>query len=112
MEITRIRKGDILVYEFEGALNTNTSPDAETKINNDLTNGESKMILDLSKTSFVSSAGLRVILSTNRKLAMNDGILSVCGPNDVVRNILHISGFDTFLNIRGSIHEALTDFED
>ena len=111
MEITRKKSGDVIIYEFEGQFDTNTSPDAEREINKDLEEGEFKMILDISKISFVSSAGLRIFLSTNRKISTNKGVFSICGPNDIVKNILQISGFDFLLNVRDSIQESLKDFE-
>ena len=106
------RKGDILIFEIGRSLDTNTSPAVEKEVNQDLIDGESKMIFDLSKTSYISSAGLRVILSTNRQISLNEGVFRICGINGIVEEIFKVSGFDTFLEIRGSLQEALIDFHD
>ena len=65
---------DIIVFRFGGSLDTGTAPDAESAVNRELQNQPKKMIFDLSKTEFVSSAGLRVFLATAKKLAANGGV--------------------------------------
>ena len=97
----------IIVFRFAGNLDTGTSPDAELAVNRELENQPKKMIFDLSKTEFVSSAGLRVFLATAKKLAVNGGVLKICAANNIVKDILEISGFDTFLDVKDSLDKAL-----
>ena len=101
---------DIIVFQFVGNLDTGTAPDAESSVNKELENQPKKMIFDLDKTDFVSSAGLRVFLATAKKLAAYGGVLKLCSANDVVKDILEISGFVTFLDLKGSLDEAKADF--
>jgi len=101
---------DIIVIRFAGNLDTGTSPDAESAVNRELENQPRKMIFDLSKTEFVSSAGLRVFLATAKKLAANGGVLKLCAANNIVKDILEISGFDTFLEVKDSLDKAIKDF--
>ena len=101
---------DIIVFRFAGNLDTGTSPNAESAVNRELENQPKKMIFDLSKTEFVSSAGLRVFLATAKKLAANGGVLKLCAANKIVKDILEISGFDTFLEVKDSLDKALKDF--
>ena len=112
MEITRTTQGEIVIYDLDGKFDTNTSPEVGEAINLDLYGGKYKMIIDLSKTSYISSAGLRVILSANRKISYNDGDFRLCCPSGLVKNILEMSGFDTFLKIRESLEETLTELLD
>ena len=101
---------DIVVFRFAGNLDTGTAPNAELAVNKELENQPKKMIFDLGKTEFVSSAGLRVFLATAKKLAKNGGVLKLCAPNAIVKDILEISGFETFLDVKDSLAKALKDF--
>ena len=101
---------DIIIFRFAGNLDTETAPDAEITVNKELENEPKKMIFDLSKTDFVSSAGLRVFLATAKKLAAKGGVLKLCAANTIVKDILEISGFDTFLDVKDSLDKALKDF--
>jgi len=101
---------DVVVFRFAGNLDTETSPDAELAVNRELQNQPKKMIFDLSKTEFVSSAGIRVFLATAKKLAANGGGLKLCAPNAIVKDILEISGFETFLDVKDSLDKALKAF--
>ena len=60
---------DVTVLEINGPLNINTSIDAESCINKILERGSDvKLVIDLKGTTFVSSSGLRVFLSTSKKM--------------------------------------------
>ncbi len=110
MEPISEKINDIIIFHFAGNLDTGTSPDAELAVNRELESQPKKMIFDLSKTDFVSSAGLRVFLATAKKLAANGGALKLCAANNIVKDILEISGFDTFLDVKDSLNKALRDF--
>lgn len=101
---------DIIILELVGNLDTNTSPLTEAKINECLNNGCKKMIIDLENTRFVSSAGLRVFLVTAKKITANSGALNLCSPNEVVKEILAISGFDTIIPVKNTVEEALAEY--
>ena len=110
METISEKIDGIMVLRFAGSLDTETAPSAELAVNRELENQPKKMIFDLSKTEFVSSAGLRVFLATAKKLAANGGVLKLCAPNAIVKDILEISGFETFLDVKESLDKALKDF--
>lgn len=108
MEITCTPTNDYLVINFAGQLDTSTAPKAEMEVNKYLDNYQ-KIIFDLSKTTFVSSAGLRVFLATAKKLKASGGKFKVCNTNDVVKEILDISGFSTILDIQKTLEDALNN---
>ena len=110
MEAISEKIDDVTVFRFPGNLDTETAPDAEIAVNRELENQPKKMVFDLSKTEFVSSAGLRVFLATAKKLAANGGVLKLCAPNAIVKDILEISGLETFLDVKDSLDKALRDF--
>ena len=108
LEVNTIKVNDVVVIKLLGNLDTNTAPDAEAKINNWLDEGTQKMIINLEQTNYVSSAGLRIFLATAKKITASGGVLKLCGANDVVQEILDISGFSTILDVKKTEEEALS----
>ena len=110
MDISSETKDNITVVRLEGNLDTNTSTDAQDYLNNAIDGGASKVVVCFDKVDFVSSAGLRVLLATAKKLGGGGGALRVCGLNETVTEIFEISGFSTILNVFPSETEALSGF--
>ena len=108
MEIQSETKDNITVVRFEGNLDTNTSTGAQEYLNKAIDEGNSKVVVCFDKVDFVSSAGLRVLLATAKKLGGIGGELRVCGLNETVAEVFEISGFSTILNVYGSESEALS----
>ena len=110
MDISSENKDNITVVRFEGNLDTNTSTDAQDYLNNVIDGGGCKVVVCFDKVDFVSSAGLRVLLATAKKLGGGGGALRVCGLNETVAEVFEISGFSTILNVVPSETEALAGF--
>jgi anti-sigma B factor antagonist len=110
VDISSENKDNITVVRLEGNLDTNTSTDAQDYLNNAIDGGASKVVVCFDKVDFVSSAGLRVLLATAKKLGGGGGVLRVCGLNETVTEIFEISGFSTILNVFPSETEALSGF--
>ncbi len=108
MEIKVRKTGDVSILDFSGKLDTGTSAEAESAINVVLEGGCSKVIINLRGIEYVSSSGLRVFLITVKKIATLEGKFIICEPNDVVTEILDISGFSTILDVRKTEAEALS----
>jgi len=111
MEINARESGDIRILDFAGKLDTGTSSAAESEINKVLESGCKRMVINLKDTAYVSSSGLRVFLVTAKKISAISGKLKLCQPNDVVREILDISGFSTILDVCSSEAEALSELK-
>jgi len=107
LEVNANKVNDVVIVKLLGNLDTNTAPDAEAEINKLLDEGAQKMIISLEQTNFVSSAGLRIFLATAKKITASGGVLKLCGANDVVQEILDISGFSTILDVKKTEEEAL-----
>ncbi len=110
MEIKTTETGDVNVIEVTGHLDTNTSPDAESTINALIDSGARKVLINLSALEYISSAGLRVLLATAKKLKASGGDLKICSLNDTVQEVFDISGFSSILAISKDQEEALASF--
>jgi anti-anti-sigma factor len=110
MDLTTQESDGVTIVGFEGKLDTNTCPDAEVHLKKTLDDGAKKILVNFSKLDFVSSAGLRVLLSTAKRLESSGGELRICGLNETVNEIFEISGFDTILSVFGTEQDALVGF--
>ena len=110
MKIEVRESNDVKILEFEGNLDTNTSPDAEAKLNELIDNGSQKLLINFGKLNFISSAGLRVLLATAKKLKGTGGNLRICALNSTVQEVFDISGFGSILSVSSSESEALSSF--
>ncbi|NLR92003.1 MULTISPECIES: STAS domain-containing protein [Flammeovirga] len=108
MDITQEKIKDMEVLTPQGFIDASNSPILEEKIVKMINDeGKDKIILDLKNVSYMSSSGLRVFLSASKNMQAKDGIFRVCNANDVVSEILTVSGFDMIVDIRKTIEEAL-----
>ncbi len=109
LKITIKEINDVIVIGLIGNLDTNTSPEAEVEINKYLEKGSKKILIDLQGTRYVSSAGLRIFLATAKKIMANDGMVMLCHPNEIVKDILDVSGFSTIIVVKSSVEDALEE---
>ncbi len=72
--------------------------------------GENRFLVNFEKLDYISSAGLRVLLTAAKQLKGTDGELRICSLNEVVREVFDISGFTTIFKVFGSESEALDGF--
>ncbi|MBO6303235.1 MAG: STAS domain-containing protein [Ruminiclostridium sp.] len=97
MTINKTQNGDNLTIAVEGRLDTVTAPQLESEIRTSL-DGITELTLDLSKLEYISSAGLRVLLSA-QKTMNKQGSMTVKGASDVIMEIFEVTGFVDLLNI-------------
>jgi anti-sigma B factor antagonist len=93
-----------------GHLDTNTSPEAESAINTLIETGARKVLINFAALEYISSAGLRVLLATAKKLKASGGDLKICSLNDTVQEVFDISGFSSILTVSKDQDEALASF--
>lgn len=92
-------KGDILILRMSGRLDAVSSPTVERKVFDYINNGRYKLLLDFSGIDYLSSAGMRMLLSVTKKLKALSGKLVLFSVTLNVMDILKISGFDHVLEI-------------
>lgn len=110
MQISVKTTNEVKVLAFEGRLDSQTSPDAQQQLTRLIEEGETKILVNLEKLDYISSAGLRVLLVVAKQLKTTDGELRICSLNEVVKEVFDISGFDRILPISASEPEALEGF--
>ena len=97
MIITMNQEGTKLTVALEGRLDTTTSPQLETQLNPAL-NGVTDLVFDLEKLVYISSAGLRVLLSA-QKVMNRQGKMTIRKACQDIMDIFDVTGFVDILNI-------------
>ncbi len=110
MQISVKTTNDVKVLAFEGRLDTQTSPDAQQQLTQLIEAGSTKILVNLEKLDYISSAGLRVLLVVAKQLKATDGELRICSLNELVKEVFDISGFSTIFKIFESETDALDSF--
>ncbi len=97
MEIIKERSGAALTLKLRGRLDTATAPELESELKGCL-DGVQSLTLDLEELEYISSAGLRVLLSA-QKTMNKQGAMVVRNVRQIVMEIFDITGFSDFLTI-------------
>ena len=97
MTITRNMNGTNLEISLEGRLDTMTAPELEAELKQEL-NGVESLELDFSRLDYISSAGLRVLLSAH-KIMSGKGGMKVTHVNEIVQEVFDVTGFADILDI-------------
>ncbi|KZX14623.1 putative anti-sigma factor antagonist BtrV [Methanobrevibacter cuticularis] len=97
MNIEKKIEGNKLLVKINGRLDTNTSPEFEKELKNDLP-GIKELIFDFNDLMYISSSGLRVILSTE-KIMNKQGNMIIKNVNDLVMEVFEVTGFIDILTI-------------
>ena len=97
MTIQKKCEGNKVEIALEGRLDTMTSPELEAELKETLPGAES-LVLDFSKLDYISSAGLRVLLSAH-KLMSRKGGMKVTNVNEIVKEVFDVTGFADILTI-------------
>ncbi|MBQ1565096.1 MAG: STAS domain-containing protein [Clostridia bacterium] len=97
MTITQNRDNTALTIALEGRLDTLTAPELETLLSGAL-EGVETLTLDFEKLDYISSAGLRVLLSTQKKMN-GQGSMKVTHVNEIIREIFDVTGFSDILTV-------------
>lgn len=97
MTINEEKNGNALVISLEGRLDTMTAPELEEALKTSL-DGVEDLTFDFEKLDYISSAGLRVLLSA-QKTMHEHGTMKVIHANEMIMEVFEVTGFTDFLTI-------------
>jgi stage II sporulation protein AA (anti-sigma F factor antagonist) len=110
MPVTIERQGDTLIAAADGRVDSTNASTFQDELTAATDGNDHSVILDLGGLSYISSAGLRVILLVAKTLQTKGAKFVVCSPSDQIREIFEISGFSQIIPVYGSGDEAITAF--
>ena len=97
MTIHKTQTGTELTVTLSGRLDTTTAPQLEAELKSSL-DGITALTLDFKELEYISSAGLRVLLSA-QKVMMRQGKMVVCNVNETILEVLEVTGFSDVLTL-------------
>lgn len=97
MNITVSKKDSAMTVALEGRLDTTTSPSLESELKEKLGDTQD-LTFDFEKLEYISSAGLRVLLSTQKKMN-KQGTMVIVNANDDIKDVFDVTGFSDILTI-------------
>ena len=97
LNIVKTEDAGKVIIALEGRLDTTTAPKLEEELKSVL-DGVSELTMDFEKLEYISSAGLRVLLSA-QKIMSKQGSMKIINVNDVVMEIFEVTGFVDILTI-------------
>lgn len=105
MRLNTSEENGIGTARLEGSVDGKTAPEVREQLR-PLLAANSKLILDMTKVDYVSSAGLRLLLLLYRDLSARKGKLVLLGLSEDIRNVMVHTGFLNFFTLTNSEAEA------
>ncbi|MEW6096868.1 MAG: STAS domain-containing protein [bacterium] len=100
---------EVSVVSVSGRIDASTAPDLEKELNELISSGRIKVVINFSGVEYISSGGLRVLLATAKELQRKNGVLRLCQLEQNVYKVFKLAGFTTIFNIYDTEDEALKD---
>ena len=106
MKIHATKEGNAIVVSLKGRLDAVASPEFETSLSEWIAKGENNFLLNFTDLEYISSAGLRSILATSKKLKATQGKILLTGLHGPVEEVFKISGFLSMFRVFASAEAA------
>ncbi|MBR3516768.1 MAG: STAS domain-containing protein [Lachnospiraceae bacterium] len=87
------------IYKTEKKIDTRTAPKLAADLEALAAEGKFDLVIDMSETGYISSVGLRALLTMQKKVNANGGMMLIRGANQQVREIFDVTGFSGFLTL-------------
>ena len=110
MEIEARQVGDVLMINISRRLDSLAAQDAQDRILNIVRDEDLRVLINLEKLAYLTSAGLRVILQTAKSLDERHGELKICKATGLVREALDLVGAHTLTKMYDTEYDACSAF--
>lgn len=107
MKIDYKMENGILIIAIQGRLDAATSPSADETIKKTMEEDQNRLLFDLSDLEYLSSGGLRVILSAAKEIKRRNGKVALCCLNQYVDEIFEVSGFKAMIPVKDTKEAGL-----
>ena len=107
MEISQKEENGVVTIDIKGRLDADTSTEAETVVKEALGGETNRLLFNLGELEYLSSAGLRVLLSAAKEMRRRDGKIVLCALNEFVKEIFEVSGFQSLIPITDTVESGI-----
>jgi len=106
----RKHSNGVLVIEVDGQLIVGNRQELKQRVLDALEAGDRKFLIDFTKTGYIDSSGLGVLVSLSKKIRDEGGDLRLAGLNEDLKTLFELTKLDTLFAITDSAEQALTAF--
>jgi len=99
MEIKKTAEGNVVILQLKGRLDTITSSQLEEELEDVFSEEIVELTFDFSALDYISSSGLRVLLSAQKKINAMGAKMKIIGANEVVKEIFDATGFTKIMDL-------------
>jgi len=107
MTITEERRNGVVVVAPSGRIDSTTSAALDAHLSGLAAAGRSRIVVDFAEVDYISSAGLRVMLTLAKRIRDARGALALCSLDDAVRQVFELAGFLPLFAVEGSRDRAV-----
>jgi len=100
---------DTHIVTVSGEIDLFTAPEFKQRMSAPIDAGRSHLVVDLSRTTFIDSSSLGVLIGAHRRLKLRGGALLVVCDSEAIAKTFKITGLDGVFTLAGSVDEALSD---
>lgn len=110
MEISASQQGEITVVKIKGSVDALTAGEATSFFEEQVNAGNVQLVTDLTDVEYMSSAGLRTLLTTLKQVRQLDGDLRVANAQQGVQKVLEMAGLTSIMKVFDDVDSAVTSF--
>ena len=110
MKIQFEKKGNVKIFHISGKLDSKNSLVLEEDLNKTIESGEIYLAIDFEKLNYISSAGLRVLLSVAKTLNQQNGKVKLANLQNSVKEVFDLTGFTQIFEIFPNLEECIKSF--
>lgn len=107
MEFSVQQQGSITVMVMHGEVDAANADEITVAVREQTSANRNRIVIDLSEVGFMSSAGLRALLTSFKEVKTNSGDMRLAGPQEGVEMVFRMSGFSGIIPIHATVAEAI-----
>jgi anti-sigma B factor antagonist len=104
------KEAEVVVVDVEGQLIVGNRQELKQKVLDSLEGGTRRFVIDFTKTGYIDSSGLGVLVSLSKKVREQGGELRLAGLNEDLQTLFELTKLDTLFAIAKTPAEALAAF--
>jgi len=110
MELSSSQQGDVTIVKISGSVDALTAGEATTFLETQVKQGHLKLVTDISDVEYMSSAGLRTLLTTLKQVRQSEGDLRIAGAQENVKKVLEMAGLTSIMKSYSDVETAVGSF--